>query len=79
MKQSSKLRFGLIQDAPTLRRQCPAAPIDREIEHRHGGAERTRLAPLARLRGSLQRERDLPGALFLEYSTFQGPAQRFAS
>src|ERR1700732_915567 len=64
-EESSKLHFGLIQDAPAFGRQCPAAPIDLEIEHRHGRLEGSGLASPARLRGSLQRERDLPGTLFL--------------
>src|SRR6185312_7229914 len=49
-----------IENAAPLRAEIPARPVDVEVQHRHGGAERLGLAPATRLRGALERKRNLP-------------------
>src|SRR5207248_55596 len=77
VKRLAKLRFGLTQDAPPLGRERLAAAVDLEVEHRHGGPERARPAPTARLRRPLQRLRHLLRSGFLEDSALE--VERIAS
>ncbi len=71
MEYLAQLRLGPIQDLSPSGRERFAAAVDLEIEHRHRRPEGARFAPLARLSGPFQRQRDLSRAVLLKNTALQ--------
>src|SRR3569833_724798 len=62
----AQLALCVLERALLSGRQVFAAAVDLEVQHRHGRAERRRLATVTALGRALQGQRDLAGTGFLE-------------
>lgn len=76
-KQIPQFFFGLFESLALGLRQIFSCPVDVEVQHRHGGAERIGLAALAVFSGLLERFGNPPRVVVGEYARFE--IQRIAA